>query len=261
MSKLPYEEELELLQVELLKLQYYVKKHNLKLLLIFEGRDAAGKGSTIKRITEHLNPRGCRVVALPKPSDVEKTQWYFQRYTKHLPSGGEIAIFDRSWYNRAVVEPVMGFCTKEETKRFLEEVPYFEMLLERSDIKIFKFFLSIDKETQKKRFDERRLNPLKRYKISPVDEKAQELWNDYTVAIREMFKNTNTTPWTIVDSNKKKKARINIIKHILCGLDYDDKCSSSKLKIDKKIVFSVDERYKEGFETNGLEELKIKVER
>ena len=163
-----YEKELSRLQIELLKLQYYVKEKGLKLLIIFEGRDAAGKGGTIKRITEHLNPRGCTVVALPKPSDVETTQWYFQRYVKNLPAAGEIVIFDRSWYNRAVVEPVMGFCTKEQHLSFLQEVSSFERLLLRSDIIILKFFLSINKETQKERFDERRKNPLKRYKIRPL---------------------------------------------------------------------------------------------
>lgn len=244
MSKLSYKETLTELQVELLKLQYHIKEQNLKLLIIFEGRDAAGKGGTIKRIIQHLNPRGCRVVALPKPSDVEKTQWYFQRYAKELPSAGEIVIFDRSWYNRAVVEPVMGFCTKEQSKAFLEEVPLFEKLLERSDIKIFKFFLSIDKDTQKERFKERREDPLKSYKISPVDEKAQELWNEYSVAIYNMLIKTNSTPWTIVDANKKRKARLNVIKYILSNLDYKNKCSEEILKIDKNIIFNVDEAIK-----------------
>ena len=237
MSKLSYKDELKFLQIELLKLQYHIKEKNLKLLVIFEGRDAAGKGGTIKRITEHLNSRGCRVVALPKPSDVEKTQWYFQRYVAHLPSGGEIAIFDRSWYNRAVVEPVMGFCTKDESEHFLEEVPFFEKLLERADIKIFKFFLSINKKTQKERFDERRKNPLKSYKISPVGEKAIELWGEYTKAIKNMFSKSNSTPWTIIDANSQKKARINAIKYILSNLEYKDKCDSKFLKFDENIVF------------------------
>lgn len=241
MSKLEYKEELRELQIELLKLQRHIKEQNLKLLIIFEGRDAAGKGGTIKRITEHLNPRGCRVVALQKPSDVEKTQWYFQRYTSHLPGGGEIVIFDRSWYNRAVVEPVMGFCTKEQTKAFLQEVPLFEDLITRSNVKIFKFFLYIDKKTQKERFKERREDPLKNYKLSPVDEKAQELWNEYSVAIYNMLIKTNSTPWTVIDSNKKKKARINVIKHILSSLDYENKCDPKKLETDKQVVFDVEE--------------------
>lgn len=236
-----YEKELSRLQIELLKLQYYVKEKGLKLLIIFEGRDAAGKGGTIKRITEHLNPRGCTVVALPKPSDVETTQWYFQRYVKNLPAAGEIVIFDRSWYNRAVVEPVMGFCTKEQHLSFLQEVSSFERLLLRSDIIILKFFLSINKETQKERFDERRKNPLKRYKISPVDEKALALWDKYTAAIYMMFlqSESHINPWIIVDSNNKKKARINIIKKILEKIDYKDKTSASNLKIEDDIVRDV----------------------
>jgi polyphosphate kinase 2 len=236
-----YEKELSHLQIELLKLQYYVKEKGLKVLIIFEGRDAAGKGGTIKRITEHLNPRGCTVVALPKPSDVETTQWYFQRYVKNLPAAGEIVIFDRSWYNRAVVEPVMGFCTKEQHLSFLQEVSSFERLLLRSDIIILKFFLSINKETQKERFDERRKNPLKRYKISPVDEKALALWDKYTAAIYMMFlqSESHINPWIIVDSNDKKKARINIIKKILEKIDYKDKTSASNLKIEDDIVRDV----------------------
>ena len=236
-----YEKELSHLQIELLKLQYYVKEKGLKLLIIFEGRDAAGKGGTIKRITEHLNPRGCTVVALPKPSDVETTQWYFQRYVKNLPAAGEMVIFDRSWYNRAVVEPVMGFCTKEQHLSFLQEVSSFERLLLRSDIIILKFFLSINKETQKERFDERRKNPLKRYKISPVDEKALALWDKYTAAIYMMFlqSESHINPWIIVDSNNKKKARINIIKKILEKIDYKDKTSASNLKIEDDIVRDV----------------------
>ncbi|MGP1506885.1 MAG: polyphosphate kinase 2 [Campylobacter sp.] len=236
-----YEKELSRLQIELLKLQYYVKEKGLKLLIIFEGRDAAGKGGTIKRITEHLNPRGCTVVALPKPSDVETTQWYFQRYVKNLPAAGEIVIFDRSWYNRAVVEPVMGFCTKEQHLSFLQEVSSFERLLLRSDIIILKFFLSINKETQKERFDERRKNPLKRYKISPVDEKALALWDKYTAAIYMMFlqSESHINPWIIVDSNDKKKARINIIKKILEKIGYKDKTSASNLKIEDDIVRDV----------------------
>ena len=236
-----YEKELSRLQIELLKLQYYVKEKGLKVLIIFEGRDAAGKGGTIKRITEHLNPRGCTVVALPKPSDVETTQWYFQRYVKNLPAAGEIVIFDRSWYNRAVVEPVMGFCTKEQHLSFLQEVSSFERLLLRSDIIILKFFLSINKETQKERCDERRKNPLKRYKISPVDEKALALWDKYTAAIYMMFlqSESHINPWIIVDSNDKKKARINIIKKILEKIDYKDKTSASNLKIEDDIVRDV----------------------
>ena len=238
-----YKEELVKLQIELLKLQTHIKKHSLKLLIIMEGRDAAGKGGTIKRITEHLNPRGARIVALPKPSDVEITQWYFQRYVANLPSGGEIVIFDRSWYNRAVVEPVMGFCTTSQTKEFLEDVPLFENLLSKSDIKIFKIFLSIDKKTQAKRFKDRKNNPLKSYKISTVDEKAQTLWDDYSAAIYNMLIKTSSqeNPWMIIDANDKKKARINTIKSILYNFEYDGKEDNKLLKPDNDIVLSVDD--------------------
>jgi len=185
---LEYEEELQKLQIELLKLQKHIKEQGLKVLIIFEGRDAAGKGGTIKRITEHLNPRGARVVALNKPSDVEKTQWYFQRYVQHLPSGGEIVLFDRSWYNRAGVEPVMGFCTQEEHQEFLHEVPFFERRLVNSGIILMKFYFSVSKDEQAKRFKERKTNPLKQYKLSPIDEQSQQLWDKYTVAEYSMIK-------------------------------------------------------------------------
>lgn len=229
-----YEKELEKLQIELLKMQYYVKEKGLRVLIILEGRDAAGKGGTIKRITEHLNPRGCRVVALPKPSDVETTQWYFQRYAAHLPSGGEIVIFDRSWYNRAMVEPVMGFCTPEQTREFLEDAPHFEKLITRSGIIVIKFFLSINKKTQAKRFKERHENPLKSYKISPVDDKAIDLWDKYSLAQYNMFLKTDSDwcRWIIVDSNHKKTARINIIKTILNKIYYKDKKESKYLEVD-----------------------------
>ena len=179
---LEYEKQLTKLQIELLKLQKYVKENGLKVLMIFEGRDAAGKGGTIKRITEHLNPRGARVVALEKPSDIEKTQWYFQRYTKHLPSAGEIVLFDRSWYNRAGVEPVMGFCTTEEHHEFLREVPEFEKMLVKSGIILMKFYFSVSKKEQLKRFQKREVDPLKQYKLSPVDKESQNLWDKYTIA-------------------------------------------------------------------------------
>lgn len=238
--KKAYEKELRNLQVELLKMQYHVKEKGLKVLIIMEGRDAAGKGGTIKRITEHLNPRGCRVVALLKPSDVESTQWYFQRYVTHLPSAGEIVIFDRSWYNRAMVEPVMGFCTSQQHRNFLQEVPEFENLLSRSGIMIFKFFLSINKQTQAKRFKSRRTNPLKSFKISPVDDMAQDLWNQYSIAQSSMFLQTDTdiNPWIIIDSNDKKQARLNTIKSILSKIEYKDKCQKDKLEVDKKMVRS-----------------------
>ena len=232
---LEYEDELRTLQIELLKMQNHIKETGQKVLMIFEGRDAAGKGGTIKRITEHLNPRGARVVALNKPSDTEKTQWYFQRYAGHLPSAGEIVLFDRSWYNRGGVEPVMGFCTQEEHKEFLHEVPEFEKMLINSNIKMFKFYFSVSKEEQEKRFDKRRTDPLKQYKLSPVDEQSQGLWDKYTIAKYSMLlaSHTDHAPWTIIRSDNKKKARINCIKHILSEMDYQHK--AKKLKIDNNI--------------------------
>ncbi len=238
-SQLIYEKDLRTLQIELLKMQNHIKDTGKKLLLIFEGRDAAGKGGMIKRITEHLNPRGARVVALDKPSDTEKTQWYFQRYVSHLPSAGEIVLFDRSWYNRGGVEPVMGFCTPEEHEDFLQSVPKFERMLMNSGILILKFYISVSKEVQQKRFKERKDDPLKHFKISSVDEHAQELWEKYTVAKYSMLLASHTpgTPWTIVRSDNKKAARINCIKHIISHIDYPDKISEDFLKTDDKIVF------------------------
>ena len=241
---LHYEDELKDLQIELLKMQNHVKETGQKVLMIFEGRDAAGKGGTIKRITEHLNPRGARVVALDKPSDKETTQWYFQRYVQHLPSAGEIVLFDRSYYNRAGVEPVMGFCTQEEHKEFLHEVPEFEKMLVNSNIKIFKFYFSVSKAEQKRRFDKRRTDPLKQYKLSPVDEKSQDLWDKYTIAKYSMLlaSHTEHAPWTIIRSDNKKKARINTIKHILNHFDYPNKISKKRFKADDEIrIFANDE--------------------
>jgi len=237
---LEYEKELKRLQVELLKFQNHVKEQGLRVLMIFEGRDAAGKGGTIKRITEHLNPRGARVVALEKPNDKERTQWYFQRYTSHLPSAGEIVLFDRSWYNRAGVEPVMGFCTETEHKEFLREVPEFERMLVNSGIIFMKFYISVTKEEQARRFEKRRNDPLKQYKISPIDEKAQEMWDAYTVAKYSMLFSSNTpyAPWTVVRNNNKKKGRINVIKHILAHVEYPDKMDERGLESDPKIVYS-----------------------
>ena len=237
-KKLKYEKELKKLQIELLKLQSYIKEKGLKVLILTEGRDAAGKGGTIKRITEHLNPRGCRVVALEKPSDVERTQWYFQRYIKHLPSAGEIVIFDRSWYNRGGVEPVMGFCTNEEHNMFLRQVPKLEEMLVNSGIILFKFYFSVSKEEQKARFDSRKDDPLKQYKLSAVDEQSQILWEQYTLAKYSMLlaSNTDFAPWTIIVSNDKKKARLNTIKSILARIDYPKKISKKELEVDEKLV-------------------------
>ena len=239
-STLEYEKKLRNLQIELLKVQNHVKTHGLRILILFEGRDAAGKGGTIKRFIEHMNPRGVRVVALEKPSDREQNEWYFQRYVNHLPSAGEIALFDRSWYNRAMVEPVMKFCTDEQNKRFLKDVPLFERMLAKDGIILFKFYFSVSKEEQARRFDARKTDPLKNYKVSPVDEMAQELWDQYTVKKFQMLSETNRTmaPWMIIRSDKKKKARINCIKYILYNLDYEGKIHEKKLNPDPEIVIS-----------------------
>ncbi|ABB45158.1 Protein of unknown function DUF344 [Sulfurimonas denitrificans DSM 1251] len=233
-----YEKELEKLQIELLKFQNHVKENGLKVLMIFEGRDAAGKGGTIKRITEHLNPRGARVVALTKPSDQERTQWYFQRYAANLPSAGEIVLFDRSWYNRAMVEPVMGFCSEREHHKFLKDAPQFEKMIVEEDIKIFKFYFSVTKEEQKRRFAQREQDPLKQYKLSDVDLKAQDLWDEYALAKYMMLSatHTETAPWTVVKSDNKKKARINTIKHILNFVDYPNKIDNTQIEVDRDII-------------------------
>jgi len=237
---LKYEQELRFLQVELLKWQNHIKANGEKFLILFEGRDAAGKGGTIKRITQYLNPRGARVVALEKPSDVERTQWYFQRYVANLPAGGEIVLFDRSWYNRAMVEPVMGFCSDEENKRFLKDVPMFEHMLVKNGIRLFKFYFSVSKAIQLERFESRKLDPLKQYKISPVDMQAQELWDHYTVKKFQMLSETNRTiaPWTIIRSDVKKRARLNCIKAILDTVEYKGKVDNSFFEMDPEIVIS-----------------------
>ncbi len=237
---LEYEKELHRLQVELLKFQNHVKAKGLKVLMLFEGRDAAGKGGTIKRVTEHLNPRGAKVVALEKPSDTEKTQWYFQRYVSHLPSAGEIVLFDRSWYNRAGVEPVMGFCTDGEHKEFLREVPEFEKMIVNSEIIFIKFYFSVSKEEQAKRFEKRSADPLKLYKISPIDEEAQKRWDQYTIAEYSMLLSSHTpyAEWTVVKSDNKKKARINCIKHILAQIDYPNKIADDYLLKDSSVFLN-----------------------
>jgi len=246
-KQIEYEVELKRLQIELLKFQNHVKDTGTRILLIFEGRDAAGKGGTIKRITEHLNPRGARVVALEKPSDRERNQWYFQRYIQHLPTAGEIVLFDRSWYNRAMVEPIMGFCSDEENKRFLKDVPLFEQMLVKDGIKLFKFYFSVSKEVQLKRFKSRENDPLKQYKISPVDMEAQNLWDQYSVKKFQMISETNRTvaPWTIVRSDVKKKARVNTIKYILHDMKYPGKLEAKYFKPDPKVIIS------------GIDELKM----
>ena len=237
---LEYEKELTQLQIELLKFQNYVKEKGHKVLMIFEGRDAAGKGGTIKRITEHLNPRGARIVALGKPGDIEKTQWFFQRYTQHLPSAGEIVLFDRSWYNRGGVEPVMGFCTTEEHHEFLREVPEFEKMLVKSGIILMKFYFSVSKKEQAKRFKKREIDPLKQYKLSPVDKESQRLWDNYTIAKFSMLmaSNTDLAPWMVVRSDNKKQARLNCIKHILSQVDYPGKESDELFEVDKDVLIT-----------------------
>lgn len=227
-NHLRYELELDELQGELVNLQQWVLKNKMRVAVIFEGRDAAGKGGSIKRFKEHLNPRSMRVVALSKPTDVESGQWYFRRYIKELPNPGEIVFFDRSWYNRAVVEPVMGFCNKEEYDQFMVQVPEFEHMLYEDGVIIIKFWFSISKEEQKKRFDSRLNHPLKQWKFSPVDIKGQELWDKYTFYKEQMFSRTHTdfSPWVIVKTNDKKTARLESMRYLLSRFDYDDKENS-----------------------------------
>ena len=235
---LAYDKELKRLQVELLKFQNHVKDKGLKILMIFEGRDAAGKGGTIKRITEHLNPRGARVVALEKPSNKETSQWYFQRYVEHLPAAGEIVLFDRSWYNRAMVEPVMDFCTERQHHKFLKDAPGFEQMIVDEDIQIFKFYFSVSKKEQARRFKARETDPLKQYKLSPVDKESQRLWDEYSLAKYMMLSATHTlaAPWTVVKSDNKKKARVNCIKHILNHVNYPNKIDINDIKVDCNII-------------------------
>lgn len=235
-----YEIELKKLQIELMKLQMQMKTTGQRVLAIFEGRDAAGKGGTIKRIIAHLNPRNTRVVALTKPNETETTQWYFQRYVSHLPAAGEFVIFDRSWYNRAMVEPVMGFCTDEQNKRFLKDVSMLEEMLVKDGIRLFKFYFSVSKAIQKERFDSRKADPLKQYKLSPVDNLAQEYWDQYSIRKFQMLTESNRslTPWTIIRSDNKKRARVNCMKHILSSMEYEQKLPKKELTPDPEIVIS-----------------------
>jgi polyphosphate kinase 2 len=236
---LRYEAELEELQIELVRLQRSVQLQGRRVALVFEGRDAAGKGGTIRRFIEHLNPRTARVVALPKPTEVEQGQWYFQRYATQLPNPGEIRFFDRSWYNRAVVEPVMGFCDDVQYRMFMQQVPEFEHMLYEDGVELIKFWFSISKSEQAQRFDSRKVNPLKQWKISPVDEKAQEHWDVYTKYKENMFSRSHTTfsPWIIVKANNKKRARLESMRYVLSHLDYEGKeQSSTDLHPDPDIV-------------------------
>lgn len=238
-----YDTQLYALQKQLVLLQAHMAKAGERIVLVFEGRDAAGKGGTIKTILENLNPRYNLIAALPKPNDRERTQWYFQRYIDWLPAAGEMVLFDRSWYNRAGVEPVMGFCTPEQTKLFLEEAPEFEKRLTKDGIRLFKFWLSIGREMQLKRFHDRRHDPLKTWKLSPIDLEALSKWDDYSEARDRMLEATDSkhAPWTVIRANDKRRLRINVIRTLLDGFDYDGKDKKAIGKIDDKIVLSADE--------------------
>jgi polyphosphate kinase len=238
LKRKPYEEELGRLQSELLKLQSHVQATGQRLLILFEGRDAAGKGGTIARFLEHMNTRHARSVALNKPSDVERGQWYFQRYVAHFPTTGDIVFFDRSWYNRAGVERVMGFCTKDEVADFLRDAPDFEELVVRDDIRLFKFYLTLGREMQLKRFHERRHDPFKRWKLSPIDIDSIAKWDDYSRAQAEMFRYTHTAacPWTVVRANDQRRARLEAIRTVLSELDYKGKDEKVVSKPDPQIV-------------------------
>ena len=225
MSRQVYERQKADLQVELLKVQEWVRETGQKIVMLFEGRDAAGKGGTIKRFTEHLNPRGARVVALDKPTDRERSQWFFQRYIQHLPAAGEMALFDRSWYNRAGVERVMGFCNPQEYLEFMRQAPDVERMMVRSGIRLYKYWFSVTQEEQLRRFKSREVEPLKKWKLSPIDRQSLDKWADYTEAKEAMFFYTDTAdaPWIIVKSNDKKRARLNCMRHFLASLPYPAK--------------------------------------
>ncbi|MDX1734539.1 MAG: polyphosphate kinase 2 [Halioglobus sp.] len=235
-----YEAQKTKLQVELLKVQKWVKDTGQKIVILFEGRDAAGKGGSIKRFMEHLNPRGASVVALEKPSEAESTQWYFQRYIQHMPSAGEIVLFDRSWYNRAGVERVMDFCTPAEYLEFMRQCPEVERMLVRSGIRLYKYWFSVTQEEQANRFNSRKNDPLKQWKLSPIDRASLDKWEDYTEAKEAMFFYTDTAdaPWTIIKSNDKKRARLNVMSHFLASLPYEGKDTSIVRGPDPLIVGS-----------------------
>ena len=238
MQRRNYERQKYRLQVELLKLQAWVKETGQKIVILFEGRDAAGKGGTIKRFMEHLNPRGARVVALEKPTEVERGQWYFQRYVNHLPTAGEIVMFDRSWYNRAGVERVMNFCNDQEYGEFMRQAPEFERMLARQGIHLIKFWFSVSREEQRRRFKERRVHPLKQWKLSPIDMASLDKWDDYTKAKEAMFFHTDTAdaPWTVIKSNCKKRARLNAMRYILHKMPYTNKTVQHIGNLDPLIV-------------------------
>ncbi len=261
MSRKLYEKEKYLLQVELLKLQSWVKEHGQKLVILFEGRDAAGKGGTIRRFMEHLNPRGARVVALEKPTERELGQWYFQRYIPHLPTSGEIVLFDRSWYNRAGVERVMGFCTNEQYIEFMQECPEFERFLTRSGIYLIKFWFSVSRKEQRRRFKERQVHPLKRWKLSPVDMASLDKWDDYTRAKEDMFLSTDTVaaPWTVIKSDDKKRARLNAMRYVLHSLPYTGKDVEAIGPIDPLILGRANTIYEKGEHSDILLQLSSNI--
>jgi len=235
-----YEQKLLLLQIELVKLQTHLRKSGERIVAVFEGRDAAGKGGVVKRYRENLNPRNTKVIALSAPSDREREQWYFQRYTCHMPTGGETMLFDRSWYNRAVVEPVMGFCTPQQTELFFEEVPSYEKMLVQDGIKLFKFWLNISRPMQIKRFHDRRHSPLKHWKLSPVDLRALGKWDEYTSARNQMLERSHTesAPWTIIRANDKRRARLGALASVLNSMDYAGKDKKLVGDIDQNIIMS-----------------------
>lgn len=236
------------LQIELLKLQHWIKEHDERLVILFEGRDAAGKGGTIKRFTEHLNPRGARVVALEKPTERERTQWYFQRYVAHLPAAGEIVMFDRSWYNRAGVERVMGFCSTAEYLEFMHQAPGFERMLARDGIHLVKFWFSVSRDEQRHRFRSRQTDPVRQWKLSPVDLASLDKWDAYTEAKESMLFHTDTAdaPWTVVKSNDKKRARLEAIRHVLHRFDYPDKDATVAGEPDPLIVGPASRLFEQG---------------
>jgi len=237
LSRKSYDRDMANLQVELVKMQAWVKQSGHRVVILFEGRDAAGKGGTIKRFRENLNPRGARVVALSKPSESEQTQWYFQRYIDHLPSGGEITFFDRSWYNRAVVEKVFGFCSNDQRERFFRQVGGFEKALVDDGIKLFKLWLNVGRAEQLERFLQREQDPLKQWKLSPIDIKGLERWDDYTTAIGETLVRSHSqeTPWTVIRAEDKRRARLAAIRRVLCALDYDNKDEEALGTVDETI--------------------------
>lgn len=257
MSRKNYEKQKYHLQVELLKLQSWVRETGQKVVILFEGRDAAGKGGAIKRFMEHLNPRGARVVALEKPTVEERGQWYFQRYTKHLPTAGEITMFDRSWYNRAGVERVMGFCEPDEYNEFMRQAPEFERNLVRSGIHLIKFWFSVSRDEQRRRFQEREAHPLKRWKLSPIDKASLDKWGDYTKAKEAMFFYTDTPdcPWTVVKSDCKKRARLNAMRYVLHKLAYTGKSLRDIGPIDPLLVGRAHVVFEEGEQSTGLPSL------